>query len=162
MGLVKARITFIALLTIMVSFALEQGSAQQNLKFDPVAIAKLRAGEIAREISNSTREPSVPEPPRDAVFNTGLLLQAGVRALLPVNQRGEVALPGSASPKDPIELTEAQENYKAVFASGAEASPAQKKTALKAIELASRQLSSEGYGLFSKAVSDWLVQQSVP
>jgi len=162
MGLIKACISLIALLTVLVALTPEQGSAQQLFNFDPVAIAKLRAGEIAREISDSMRESSVPEPPRDAVFNTGLLLQAGVRALLPVNQRGDVALPGSPSPKDPIELTEAQENYKAVFASGAEASPAQKKTALKAIELASRQLLSEGYGLFSKAVSDWLVQQRVP
>jgi hypothetical protein len=156
------RITFMVPFAIMVAFALERGSAQQNLKFDPVAVAKLRAGEIAREISESMRETSVPDPSRDAVFTTGLLLQAGLRALLPVNQRGDVALPGSASPKDPIELTEAQENYKAVFASGVEASTAQKKTALKAIELASRQLSSEGYKLFSKAVSNWLAQQSVP
>jgi hypothetical protein len=140
----------------------DETSAQQHYNFDPVAVAKLRAGEIAREISGSMRDASVSEPSKDAVFNTGLLLQAGLRALLPIQERGEVALPGTPSSKDPAELIHAQENYKAVFASGADASPTQKKAALGAIELAVQQLSSEGYKEFSKAVSDWLVQQSAP
>jgi hypothetical protein len=133
--------------------------AEKHYDFDPVAVAKLRAGEIAREISASIRDPSVSEPSNEAVFNTGLLLQAGLRALLPVQERRDVALPGTPSPKDPIELVRAQENYKAIFASGAEASPDQKKAALDAVALASQQLSSEGYEFFSKAVADWLVQQ---
>ncbi len=70
--------------------------AQQPVGFDPVAFAKLRAGEIAREIANSPRDVSVPEPARDTVFMTGLLLQAGLRAFLPVSQRQGVALAGSA------------------------------------------------------------------
>ena len=159
---INRRVIFIGPLAILAAaFALERGNTQQNLDFNPVAIAKLRAGEIAHKISESMRETSVPDPPSGAVFNTGLLLQAGLRALLPVNERGDVALPGAASPRDPIELIEAQENYRAVFASGAEASSAQKQAALKAIELASQQLSSEGYKLFSKEVSDWLAQHSV-
>jgi hypothetical protein len=67
--------------------------AQQHFDFDPVAIAKLRAGEIAREIEGSVRDTSIPEPSRDSVFNTGLLLQAGLRALLPAQERLEVILP---------------------------------------------------------------------
>ena len=137
-------------------------SAQEPYNFDPVALAKLRAGEIAREILGSVRDAAVSEPSRDAVFNTGLLLQAGLRALLPIQERRDVALPGTPSSKDPAELVVAQENYKAVFASGAEASPTQKKAALDAIELAAQQLSSEGYEAFSAAVSAWLVQQRRP
>jgi hypothetical protein len=134
-------------------------NAQQHYNFDPIAVAKLRAGEIAGAISGTVRDTAVAEPSSDAVFSTGLLLQAGLRALLPVRERRDVALPGTQSSRDPIELTEAQENYKAVFAQGAEASPSQKKAALKAIELATQQLSSEGYVMFSKAVSDWLEQE---
>ena len=70
-----------------------------------------------------------------------------------------MALPGIPSLKDPIELVQAQENYKAVFSSGAEANPDQKKAALDAVALASQQLSSEGYELFSKAVANWLAQE---
>ena len=74
--------------------------AQQPVGFDPVAFAKLRAGEIAREIANSPRDVSVPEPVRDTVFMTGLLLQAGLRAFLPVSQRQGVALAGAPAPTD--------------------------------------------------------------
>jgi hypothetical protein len=140
----------------------EGTSAQGPYNFDPVALAKLRAGEIAREISGSVRDASVSEPSRDAVFTTGLLLQAGLRALLPIQERRDVALPGTPSSKDPPELIDAQENYKAVFASGREASPAQKKVALSAVESAAQQLSAEGYKMFSKAVFDWLRQQTRP
>ena len=139
-----------------------ESRAQEHYNFDPVAAAKLRAGEIAREISGSARDGSVPEPSKDAVFNTGLLLQAGLRALLPFQDRQDVALPGTPSSKDPPDLVAAQENYRAVFASSAEASPTQKKAALQAIELAAQQLSGEGYKVFSAAVSDWLVRQSRP
>jgi hypothetical protein len=140
----------------------EESRAQERYKFDAISVAKLRAGEIAREISGSARDGSVAEPSKDAVFNTGLLLQAGLRALLPIGERRDVALPGAPSSKDPPDLVAAQENYKAVFTSGAEASPTQKKAALHAIELAARQLSNEGYKMFSAAVSEWLVQQSKP
>ena len=127
--------------------------------FDPVATARLRAGEIAREITASGRDLSVPEPPQGEVFNTGLLLQAGLRALLPVSERQDVALPGNPSPSDPVPLVEAQENYKAVFASGAEATPTQWATALAAIKTAARQLSSQGYTAFSQKISNWLQTQ---
>jgi hypothetical protein len=84
---------------------------------------------IAREISGSERDTSVSAPSWDTIFNTGLLLQAGLRALLPVQERQGVAVPGVASPSDPAELIKAQENYKAVFESGTEATPAQKAIA---------------------------------
>jgi hypothetical protein len=127
--------------------------------FDPVAIARLRAGEVARDIAASGRTSSVPEPPQAAVFNTGLLLQAGLRALLPVSERQSVALPGNPSPSDPAPLIEAQENYKAVFASGANATPIQKATALAAIRMAAQQISSQGYTAFSQKISEWLKAQ---
>src|SRR5262245_53290628 len=95
--------------------------AQNGPDFDPIVTAKLRAGEIAREITASTRDASTPEPSGEDIFNTGLLLQAGLRALLPVGERQGVALPGTSSPSDPQELVVAQENYKAVFESGAQA-----------------------------------------
>jgi hypothetical protein len=133
--------------------------AQDPKGFDPVATARLRAGEVAREIAASGRDPSVPEPAPAEVFNAGLLLQAGLRALLPVSERQGVALPGGPSPTDPASPVEAQENYKAVFASGAEATPAQKATAIMAIKTAAQRLSSEGYTAFSQAISEWLKTQ---
>jgi len=133
--------------------------AQNSSDFDPVATGKLRAGEIAREIAASRRDASVPEPSRDEMFNTGLLLQAGLRALLPVEQRQGVALPGTPSPGDPEELVIAQENYKAAFESGAEATPAQKATALRSIELATQQLRKAGYTSLAATVADWLRTQ---
>jgi hypothetical protein len=93
------------------------------------------------------------------MFDSGLLLQAGLRALLPIKERQGVALPGPPSPGDPEELVVAQENYKAVFESGAEATPAQKATALKSIELATQQLRNAGYTSLSATVNDWLRTQ---
>jgi hypothetical protein len=139
--------------------ALSQAHAQAPGNFDPIATAKLRAGEIAREIAGSERDPSVLEPSRDDMFNTGLLLQAGLRALLPVQERQGVALPGTPSPKDPPELTTAQENYRAVFESGGQTTPAQRATAIRAIELAAQQLQRSGYPVFARRVTDWLRTQ---
>ena len=133
--------------------------AQQPFDFNPVSTAKLRAGEITREIEGSPRDQTVPEPSWDAVFNAGLLLQAGLRALLPIRERQGVALPGAPSPKDPPELVEAQENYKAVFQSGAEATRAQKAIALKSLDLAALQLRNAGYASLSKSLSDWIGAQ---
>jgi len=149
------------LLAVAITGVLAPGPlrVQQLSGFDPVAIAKLRAGEIAREITASPRDASVPEPSWEATFNDGLLLQAGLRALLPVTERQGVALPGTPSPNDPPELIEAQENYKAVFESGAEATAAQKEIALKAIEGAAEQLAKTGYVSFSRQVTEWLGAQ---
>src|SRR5580658_6662582 len=84
----------------------DPASAQRPASFDPVAMAKLRAGEIAREIANSPRDAAVPEPAGDSVFTTGLLLQAGLRAFLLVSQRQGVALPGAPAQTDPPNLVE--------------------------------------------------------
>src|SRR5262249_42566986 len=128
---INRRLALAAVAAIALGAAVDLPRAQNASAFDPVATAKLRAGEIAREIGASGRDGSVPEPSRDDIFNTGLLLQAGLRALLPVQERQGIALPGTPSPSDPSELTAAQENYKAVFESGAGATPAQKATAIK-------------------------------
>jgi hypothetical protein len=133
--------------------------AQSPSDFDPVATAKLRAGEILREIAGSGRDASRPEPVHDELFNTGLLLQAGLRALLPVQERQGVALPGTPSPKDPKELILAQENYKAVFESGMAATAVQRATAIASIELATQQLERAGYTVLAKKVIDWLRTQ---
>lgn len=133
--------------------------AQSLSDFDPVAIAKLRVGEIVREIVGSGRDTSRPEPSHDDLFNTSLLLQAGLRALLPVQDRQGVALPGAPSPNDPKELVLAQENYKAVFASGMAATAAQRAMAMASIELAAQRLERAGYTVLGKKVIDWLRTQ---
>jgi hypothetical protein len=133
--------------------------AQNGPEFESIATAKLRAGEIARRIVASPRDVSVPEPSWEEMFDTGLLLQAGLRALLPVEERQGVALPGTPSPSDPQELVVAQENYKAVFESEAQATHAQKATALTSIELATQQLRNAGYTSLAAIVSDWLRTQ---
>jgi hypothetical protein len=138
---------------------LDHAWAQNPSDFDPVATAKLRAGEMIREIVGSGRDVSRPEPSHDELFNTGLLLQAGLRALLPVPQRQNVALPGTPSSNDPRELILAQENYRAVFESGAEATMAQRETAIASIELAVQQLERAGYTALAKKVIDWLRMQ---
>jgi hypothetical protein len=130
--------------------------AESPSDFDPVATAKLRAGEIVRAIVGSGRDASRPEPAHDELLNTGLLLQAGLRALLPVQERPGVALPGTPSPNDPKELILAQENYTAVFESGTEATAAQRATAMASIELAAQQLEKAGYTVLAKKVTEWL------
>jgi hypothetical protein len=140
-------------------FTARPARVQQRFDFDPAATAKLRAGEIAREIAASPRDTSVPQPSWDATFHSGLLLQAGLRALLPPHERQGIALPGTPSASDPPELVEAQENYKAVFESGREAAPAQKEAAQRAIELAAHQLEKAGYKSYSESVTGWLRAQ---
>jgi len=138
---------------------LDLAQAQSPSDFDPTATAKLRAGEILREIVGSGRDASRPEPANDALFKTGLLLQAGLRALLPVQERRGVALPGVPSSNDLRELILAQENYTAVFESGIEATAAQRATAIASIELATQQLERAGYTALAKKVVDWLKTQ---
>lgn len=133
--------------------------AQSPSDFDPVTTAKLLAGETLREIAGSRRDASRPEPAHDELFNTGLLLQAGLRALLPVTERQGVALPGAPSSNDPKELILAQENYKAVFESGMAATAAQRATAMASIELATQRLERAGYTVLAKKVIDWLRTQ---
>jgi hypothetical protein len=149
------------LMTCWVASSLAGPPEAQGAQADPVTLARLRTGEIVREIADSRRDPSRPEPSQLQVLNTALLLQAGLRALLPVDARQGIALPGIPSTKDPKPLVEAQENYKAVFESGADAAASQKEIALQAIRTAAQQLSEEGYEEFSTKISEWL-QQSCP
>jgi len=51
--------------------------AESPSDFDPVATAKLRAGEIVREIVEADVMHLVRRPARDELLTTGLLLQAG-------------------------------------------------------------------------------------
>jgi hypothetical protein len=79
--------------------------------------------------------------------------------LLPVQERRGVALPGTPAPSDSKELILAQENYKAVFESGMEATVAQRATAIASIELATQQLQRAGYTVLAEKVIDWLRTQ---
>jgi hypothetical protein len=88
---IKRRDLLLSALALTGILAPEPVRVQQLSDFDAVGMAKLRAGEIAREITASPRDPSIPEPSWDATFNDGLLLQAGLRALLPVKERRGVA-----------------------------------------------------------------------
>jgi hypothetical protein len=132
------------------------GGTLAHADFDPVAFAKLRAGEIARAIASSERDRTFAEAAPEYTFETGLLLQAGLRALLPIREREGVALPGTPSPNDPRELVEAQENYKAVFASGTEANPEQRAKAVRAVELAAERCERVGYTALARQVRVWL------
>jgi hypothetical protein len=156
---INRRFAVLITLTMGLNATLDMTRAEDSPNFDPIATAKLRAGEIAREITVSARDASIPEPSREEVFNTGLLLQAGLRALLPVQERQGVALPGTPSPTDPRELVVAQENYKAVFDAAAEATPAQKAMALKSIELVVQRLRTAGYLSLAERVNNWLRTQ---
>ena len=149
---------FFAALILATFCELTAPFAQEATPFNPIAFAKLRAGEIAREIESTPRDKSYPEPSRSEVFDNGLLLQAGLRALLPPGERDGVASPGLASTTDPKDLIEAQENYKAVFASDKEASPEQKSFAVASIQSASQKLDRNGYTEFSRRVVEWLRQ----
>jgi hypothetical protein len=125
-------------------------------EFDPIATGKLRAGEILRKIAGSGRDTSRREPAYDELFYTGLLLQAGLRALLPVSERQGVALPGTPSPDEPKELIRAQQNYEIVFRSGVEATPEQYTVAIASIESAAQQLQDAGFVSLAGKVTEWL------
>jgi hypothetical protein len=148
------------ILAISISLALRtmfgRVQAADSPEFDPIATAKLRIGEIVRKIAEARRDTSRAEPSYDELFGIGLLLQAGLRALLPVHERQGVALPGTPSPGDRRELVLAQENYKAVFESGMEANPGQRATAVASIEQAAQQLRSAGYTGLADKVTEWL------
>jgi len=129
---------------------LDLARAESPSDFDPVATAKLRAGEIvSRNSRQRTRRVSSRTGAR-RIINTGLLLQAGLRALLPVHERRGVAAARTPSPNDPKELILAQENYTAVFGSGTEATAAQRATAMASIELAAQQMEKAGYTVLAK------------
>jgi hypothetical protein len=119
--------------------------------FNPIAIAKEVIGNLTDAIKATERDMSVAEPQGRATFNAALLLQAGLRALLPVGEREGVALP-RIFPTDAQELQDAQRNYAAVFESGKEATPEKGAAALEAIRLAAKQLSEQGYKKFASVV----------
>jgi hypothetical protein len=95
-------ITYIVGLLVLGYTTFSLSHAQTVAAFDPVSTARLRAGELTRAITGSPREESIVEPPRQQVFETALLLQAGLRALLPVEQRHDVALPGAPGQMIPL------------------------------------------------------------
>jgi hypothetical protein len=125
--------------------------------FDPMALAKLRIGEIVEAIKQSGRVSKEREP--DNLFSTALLIQAGLRALLPPAERVGVAMPGLPNPKDPQALRKAQQNYAAVFEGGKEATKAQRDVALNAVAEGARQLQKAGYEKAASILTTWLQNQ---
>jgi hypothetical protein len=75
---------------------------------------------------------------------------------MPFHARVRIALPGTPSPSDPGELIAAQENDKAVFASGANATSAQKSGGDQIDRVGAQQLRKGGYTLLTGKVTDWL------
>jgi hypothetical protein len=121
------------------------------------ALAKLRIGEIVEEIKQSGRISQESEPGN--LFSTALLIQAGLRALLPPAERVGVALPGAPNPNDPQDLSKAQQNYTAVFDGGKEATKAQRDVALNAVAGGARQLQKQGYQKAAMVLTTWLQNQ---
>jgi hypothetical protein len=122
-----------------------------------MALAKLRIGEIVEAIKQSGRVSKEREP--DNLFSTALLIQAGLRALLPPAERVGVAMPGLPNPKDPQALRKAQQNYAAVFEGGKEATKAQRDVALNAVAEGARQLQKAGYEKAASILTTWLQNQ---
>ena len=125
--------------------------------FAAEAVAKLRIGELvdAIKISNqpgTTKSETNLIPP-------ALLIQAGLRTLLPPSQREGVALPGPANPKDAKELIAAQSNLTQVFQGGKMATSQERKIALGAVAQGARQLQADGYIKAAGILQDWLKKQ---
>lgn len=144
-------------LCVLLSF--ERAGAQVTSDFDPVGFAKLRAGEIARAIRDSPRQAATREVDQADLFVIGLLLQAGLRALLPVSEREGVALPGEPGTADPEDLVRAQRNAQIVLRSGREAMPAERAIALAAVRKAAEDMSARGYRVLSEEIFRWLEGQ---
>ena len=125
--------------------------------FDAVAVSKLRIGELVEAIKQSgqtgiTKSGTNLIPP-------ALLIQAGLRTLLPPTQREGVALPGPANPNDPKELIMAQSNLTAVFKGGKVSTPKERKLALRAVAQGARQLQADGYSKAAGLLQAWLKEQ---
>lgn len=129
--------------------------------FNPTTVAKEVIGELTDSIRATHRDAGVSEPQGRQTFNSALLLQAGLRALLPVSERQGVALP-KIFPKDPPALQAAQRNYAEVFASAQEATPEQRAAGLNAVLLAARELADQGYERLADAINRFLVSQTSP
>ena len=125
-----------------------------SIPFDPEAVAKLRVGELVEAIKISGQIGSIKQGTN--LTPTALLIQAGLRTLLPPTQREGVALPGPANPNDAKELIDAQSNLTEVFKSGKVVSPQERIVALRAVAQGAQQLQADGYIKAAAILLDWL------
>jgi hypothetical protein len=125
--------------------------------FDAEAVAKLRIGELVEAIKISGQTGSTKSGTN--LIPPALLIQAGLRTLLPPTQREAVALPGPANPNDPKELIAAQSNLTAVFQGGKVATPQERNLALGAVAQGARQLQADGYSKAAGILQGWLKEQ---
>lgn len=127
--------------------------------FRPIPVAKELIGNLTDSIKETDRDLSVPLPenPR-ATFNTALLLQAGLRALLLVEEREGIAEP-KIFDRDPEFLQKAQTNFLEVLRSGKNATDEQRESALESVDLAAKQLFEQGYKKLAVNVSQFVSEQ---
>jgi hypothetical protein len=128
-----------------------------SIPFDPEVVAKLRVGELVEAIKISGQIESIKQGTN--LIPPALLIQAGLRTLLPPTQREGVALPGPANPNDPKELIAAQSNLTEVFKGGKVVTPQERIVALRAVAQGARQLQADGYIKAAAILLDWLKDQ---
>jgi hypothetical protein len=124
------------------------------LQIDWKEAALLPIGELVASIKATPRDQSVAPPQEHTIFNTALVLQAGLRVLaLTAEERKKVAFPPKSFPNDPEELKIAQKNWAEVLESGKEqASHHQQLAAMESVSLAITQISQQGYLDYAEGV----------
>lgn len=111
------------------------------MDFHTVDTAKMVVGEIARETQSD--------------FGDALLFQAGLRILLPAEEREGVALP-KVFTNDPPALQSAQNIVIDILTSGREATPEEKKVAYESIADAASRFGNKG---LAASVRSWLTAE---
>ncbi|MFN7677980.1 MAG: hypothetical protein ACK5QW_05205 [Cyanobacteriota bacterium] len=122
--------------------------------FDPVATARLRTGEMVEAIKATRRQGPASASPD--LIQPALLIQAGLRILLPPDQRQGLALPGEPGPKDSKPLVSAQNTWTAVYQSGRPANRQERAEAHRAILKGSELLETAGYREAARVLRDWI------
>ncbi|WP_424184810.1 hypothetical protein [Synechococcus sp. WH 5701] len=128
-------------------------SAGFDTPFDPVATASLRTGEMVNAIKRSGRQdPSSSEPD---LIPSALLIQAGLRGLLPPSERTGIAMPGKPDSNDPEPLVKAQSNMMKIYQSGSEANTEQRMIAIQAVIEGASMLEKYGYTKAASILIQW-------
>jgi hypothetical protein len=101
------------------------GGSTPVVKFDPVSTAKMVIGELVNETGSQ--------------FSDALILQAGLRILLPASERQGVAEP-KILPNDPPTLQKAQFIVKDLFSSGRDPTPAERQFAYSIVNSTTKRI----------------------
>lgn len=129
-------------------------SAGFQSPFDASATARLRTGEMVEAIKASGQQKATPPPKK--LLLPALLIQAGLRTLLPPAQREGLVLPGPRGLNDPPSLVQAQRNLTVVYQGGREATPRERATAKQAIQEGALLLAKQGYIKAASLLRDWV------